>query len=470
MVVMEKIVADYVVVGSGAVGMAFCDVILKETNASIVVVDKHHAPGGHWNDAYPFIRLHQPSSYYGVCSKPLGNDAIETNGLNRGLLERASAADLLSYYDSLMREYVQSGRLRYFPMSSYQGEGLQGKIEGRFSGDSFEVQATRKIVDTTRLNTAVPATHPPKYSVANGIRCITPNDLVNTRANASNYTVVGSGKTGIDACLWLLETGVNPDSIRWISPRDAWFQNRANVQSGEDFFNAAFESFAVQMESVAQSTSIDDLFYRLESTKQLLRIDQSVTPRMYHGATMSEAELMALRRIRNVVRLGRLQSIGTQEMTLDKGSITFEPDTLFIDCSASGVENRPSVPVFSETTISPQFIKPLQSVFSAALIAHIEAANQGSSDDEKNFLCAPVLIPDKPIDWLLLLAAGLSNQGRWSKNEDIRNWMANTRLDPFSSQGRAIKATETDKLSLVKRYGTNVGPALENMKKLLSKA
>lgn len=81
-----------------------------------------------------------------------------------------------------------------------------------------------------------------------------------------------------------------------------------------------------------------------------------------------------------------------------------------------------------------------------------------------------MLIPDKPLDWLLMLAAGLSNQGRWSKNEDIRNWMASTRLDPFSSQGRAIKETDTDKLLLVKRYGMNVGPALENMKRLLSKA
>ncbi len=26
-------------------------------------------PGGHWTRAYPFVRLHQPSAYYGVNSR-----------------------------------------------------------------------------------------------------------------------------------------------------------------------------------------------------------------------------------------------------------------------------------------------------------------------------------------------------------------------------------------------------------------
>jgi hypothetical protein len=43
-------------------------------------------------------------------------------------------------------------------------------------------------------------------------------------------------------------------------------------------------------------------------------------------------------------------------------------------------------------------------------------------------------------------------------------------LDPFTSQARAIKESESEKRLLVSRFGTSVGPALENMKKLLSKA
>ncbi|MEL6216216.1 MAG: FAD/NAD(P)-binding protein, partial [Pseudomonadota bacterium] len=47
---------DYLVVGSGAVGMAFADILLSESDADIVIVDRHDKPGGHWNDAYPFVR------------------------------------------------------------------------------------------------------------------------------------------------------------------------------------------------------------------------------------------------------------------------------------------------------------------------------------------------------------------------------------------------------------------------------
>ena len=84
---MQQFETDYLVVGSGAMGMAFCDALITETNADIIIVDKHHQPGGHWNDAYPFVRLHQPSAFYGVNSKKLGNNTIDTTGLNKGLYE-----------------------------------------------------------------------------------------------------------------------------------------------------------------------------------------------------------------------------------------------------------------------------------------------------------------------------------------------------------------------------------------------
>ena len=69
---IKPVKADYLIVGSGAMGMAFADVILTESDATLVMVDRHDKPGGHWNDAYPFVRLHTPSAFYGVSSRPLG--------------------------------------------------------------------------------------------------------------------------------------------------------------------------------------------------------------------------------------------------------------------------------------------------------------------------------------------------------------------------------------------------------------
>jgi cation diffusion facilitator CzcD-associated flavoprotein CzcO len=75
---------DYFVKGCGATAMAFVDVMLKETDATFTIVDKRAAPGGHWNDAYPFVRLHQPSASYGVASRPLGHMRKDATRFNRG--------------------------------------------------------------------------------------------------------------------------------------------------------------------------------------------------------------------------------------------------------------------------------------------------------------------------------------------------------------------------------------------------
>ncbi len=74
---------DYLVVGAGATAMAFVDTFLTENaDATVLMADRHHRTGGHWNDAYPFVRLHQPSAFYGVASRELSNWAKDQTGLN----------------------------------------------------------------------------------------------------------------------------------------------------------------------------------------------------------------------------------------------------------------------------------------------------------------------------------------------------------------------------------------------------
>ncbi len=77
---MTTLETDYLVVGAGAMGMAFTDTLVTETDAQVVIVDRGHAPGGHWNRAYPFVRLHQPSAYYGVNSRVLAFTVEPGNG------------------------------------------------------------------------------------------------------------------------------------------------------------------------------------------------------------------------------------------------------------------------------------------------------------------------------------------------------------------------------------------------------
>ena len=84
---------DYLVVGAGAMGMAFADTIINEQpNSNITLVDQRSAPGGHWLDAYPYVRLHQPASFYGVNSERLQTCSGDLS----------SKQEILAYYLSLI--------------------------------------------------------------------------------------------------------------------------------------------------------------------------------------------------------------------------------------------------------------------------------------------------------------------------------------------------------------------------------
>lgn len=55
---------DYLVIGTGATAMALVDTLLDEQpDATVLMVDRLHRPGGRWNHAYPSVRVHQPSAW-----------------------------------------------------------------------------------------------------------------------------------------------------------------------------------------------------------------------------------------------------------------------------------------------------------------------------------------------------------------------------------------------------------------------
>jgi cation diffusion facilitator CzcD-associated flavoprotein CzcO len=105
---------DYRVVGAGATAMAFVDTLLTESDAEVVIADRHHRPGGHWNDAYPFARLHQPAAYYGVASRELSSWTKDETGLNKGLYGLASGAEVLAHFDQTMQQ-------RFLPLAACAG-------------------------------------------------------------------------------------------------------------------------------------------------------------------------------------------------------------------------------------------------------------------------------------------------------------------------------------------------------------
>jgi hypothetical protein len=454
---------DYLIVGSGAVGMAFADTLLTETDARILIVDRNHKPGGHWNQAYSFVTLHQPSSFYGVSSRELCKGRKDQVGLNRGLMELASGAEVSAYFDEVMQHtFLPSGRVSYYPMCDY---GRDGEFVSRLTGERFRVKR-RKTVDATHLNTSVPLTHTPGFSVAPQVQFIPPNHLPQLNAQPAGFVVIGGGKTGIDTCLWLLENGVHEDAIQWIVSRDAWLLNRKNVQPTEDFFIDSIGAQAAQYEAIASATSIEDMFDRLEIAGYFLRLDKKVRPSMFHGATVSEMELEALRRIRNIVRLGHVKALEADRIVLERGNLPTSPQHVHVDCSASAIRNLTIKSVFERETITPQTVRPYQPVFSAAFIAHIEATY--NDEATKNRLCGVVPLPNDDTDYLRFTAASMINQQAWSKHPELRRWLHANRLDGFSRLVADVKDGETDKLAVLYRVRDSATPAMVKLQRFIA--
>jgi cation diffusion facilitator CzcD-associated flavoprotein CzcO len=114
---MPSIETDYLIIGAGASGLAFADTLLDELpDAHITIVDRHGKPGGHWNDAYSFVSLHQPSAFYGVNSLPLGANRKDTVGTNQGYYELASGPEVSGYFNTVMNQkLLPSGRVATTP-------------------------------------------------------------------------------------------------------------------------------------------------------------------------------------------------------------------------------------------------------------------------------------------------------------------------------------------------------------------
>ena len=461
---------DYLIIGSGAVGMAFVDTLLDESDAHITIVDRHATPGGHWNDAYPFVTLHQPSAYYGVNSAELGSRRKDDHGPNAGLYEMASGPEITAYYDALMRQrFLPSGRISYHPMSNWLGDGRFVSI---LSGVQTEVTVRRKTVDATYFSPTVPSTHTPAFEVAQGVRVVPPNtlpELWQARAGQPaprRFCLLGAGKTAMDAAVWLLRHGAPAESIQWVVPRDSWVQNRLHTQPGLEFFEHSVGGEADKMAAFAEAESIDALFLKLEALGQMLRIDPTRTPSMFHYATLSTGEVELLRSITGMIRMGRVRAIESDAMVLEQGRVAMAPGTLYVDCTASAVHMaaRPVEPVFQGDRIAIQLLRAPLVVLSAAVTAYVEV--HGGDDATRNRLCTPVPFPTDLAGYARATQVSMINQFQWSQDPALRQWLRRSRLEGFARMVSELDKADVARQGVLGRLRGHSMAAIANMPRL----
>jgi hypothetical protein len=449
---------DYLVVGAGATGLAFADTLVAETDAEVTIVDRRPAPGGHWLHAYPFVRLHTPSAYYGVDSLPLGEDRIDATGENAGFYERATGEEVRAHFTAAAARLEATGRVRI--LTGYEHLG-GGKVKDLADGTVHDVAVRRKVVDARYLEGAVPATHTPSFEVDPGAGFVAVNDLPAAADSTSSFVVLGAGKTAVDACVWLLDNDVDPDRITWVRPREAWFNDRAAFQPLEQV-GSIIEGIALDAEAGAQATDVDDLFARLEASGRMFRIDPDRPATMYRGTMLSAYELRAVRRIGDVVRLGRARRIEPGRMVLERGERETDRRALYVDCSAIGLGDPPATPIFQDGRIVLQQVRHLSPCFNAALVAFAEAHRDDDAD--KNRLCAPNPYASRPEDWPRMVSRTWRTEYAWLREPDVSRWVAGSRLNLLRDLPQ--HAGEPAVQRSLQRYLANVGPAIERLRQL----
>lgn len=423
---LRSLETDYLVVGAGAMGMAFADALVDHADVHVTLVDRRHAAGGHWQDAYPFVQLHQASMFYGVASTLLGTGAVQQQGPEAGLQERARRSEIQNYYDDILyRRFIGSGRVTFLGGSEYHTDGASHLVTSRISGETVEVKVRRRVADATYLSPTIPATTPPPFGVAEDVHVVAINKLAKLDEAPRRYVIVGSGKTATDGIIWLLANGVQPDRIVWVRPRDPWMLNRAVVQPDPV---VALGLAADTMAAAAAADSLDDLFLRLESAGVLLRIDTKVFPTMAKTPTLGAWELDLLRTIENVVRLGHIKYVTAGEIVLDKGVVPLEPGSVVVHCAASGLQYPPLVPLWGQDKIRLQTIRVGFPCFCAALAGYVEATRD--DDRERNRLCPPNTLPDDPANWAQMQVRGTLATRAYGAEPDISAWANGCALNP----------------------------------------
>ena len=216
------------------------------------------------------------------------------------------------------------------------------------------------------------------------------------------------------------------------------------------------------VEAAAAAVDGRDFARRLEDAGVFVRIDSSVEPLAFRGATVSRREIDALRTIEHVVRARRVRSIGRTQVATDAGDVPSGPHEVYVDCTAAGLPPAVARPVFEPGRITIQYVGVGFLPWCAATIGFVESTVL--DDEEKNRLCPPVVFSGDVADLARLAYAAMQGQVARVRHETVRPWNAASRLNPAQAVPDHIEDAESPNRwrSLIE----NTRAALENLKRI----
>lgn len=474
---------DYLVVGGGATGMAFVDTLLKHSSSetSVVLIDKHgEGPGGQWQDSYNFVRLHQPSSMYGVESEKL-----EPNEDGISSTHRATREEIIEYYEKVVKKLEAGHDFHYlggmeFDFSQLSnsndndGDSINGKVYVLCDNQAkkSKIRVSKRLVDARYLQPDLPVFIPPKFSFdPSAIQCAPVNDIFRLSSGTGdaktaapkNYVVIGGGKTGMDAIVYLLtKLKVDPDRIMWVVPNEAWITAREKIGNCMEFLHncSALAKKKQQQNGVEIQDAVwsEDFFQsgfmEWERQGKVYRFDNTIVPTKFKDATLSKDELNQIKIVKRVVRNGRVREISNQGDLIfadgtsiplpwkeESSSSLAVSETMFVHCSAGAFNYSKNIdappPVFGTGIITIQDVYGTPGFcMVGSVVAFLESLSHRLSDEEKNAMCLHPTPDAEEVKRPLGPSGGdvgviSSNHGLVQRMKNLKMWLQDPEIRPW---------------------------------------
>jgi cation diffusion facilitator CzcD-associated flavoprotein CzcO len=211
------------IVGAGIAGLnaAFVATRYLSRDSRVLLLDRHERPGGMWNDAYSYVRLHQPYSFFTAGNIPWS--LTEKRGhLASGEEVRTHLRHCLQVISQGLDIDVRWG----WEYLSRTEEPERVTIFARDPGGCKHTFTARRLINAAGFNISV---NPPLALSSKQVRSTTPHLLARdglfTPGDDAPVWVIGSGKTAMDTVQALTE--VRPQgTISLIAGSGTYFFDR----------------------------------------------------------------------------------------------------------------------------------------------------------------------------------------------------------------------------------------------------
>lgn len=214
------------IVGAGYAGLnaAFVASHYLSASSRVLVLDKHRQAGGMWNDAYPYVRLHQPYRMFTAGNIPWSLRRERSYMATRDEV----AAHLRHCFDVIARRFEMDARWGWEYLS-HSDDGTGVVVTARDPDGGVARFSAERFIDATGFDIEA---HDPLPLASAQVRSIAPRQLVEsgllTDEHAAPVWVIGSGKTAMDTVVAVARA--NPArTIGLVTGTGTYFLNRDRV-------------------------------------------------------------------------------------------------------------------------------------------------------------------------------------------------------------------------------------------------